>query len=141
MSFNFGHTTWKLAKGEALRERCAQVYVGDHPHDVDGARLAGALAYGVRTGGSEPFEADVLADDLSGFPDWLDEFVLQERLRLLDKDLRELGNLLVAFSGGADSAFLLAASVRALGTEQVVAATAVSPSLAQEERPAAVAFA
>ena len=49
--------------------------------------------------------------------------------------------MLVAFSGGADSAFLLAAAVRALGPESVVAATAVSPSLAQEELPAAVAFA
>ena len=37
---------------------------------------------------------------------------------------------MVAFSGGADSAFLLAAAVRALGPDQVVAATAYSDSLA-----------
>jgi uncharacterized protein len=66
---------------------------------------------------------------------------LQERLAELDARLRELGSVLVAFSGGADSAFLLAAAVRALGTDQVMAATAVSPSLAQQELPAAAAFA
>ena len=66
---------------------------------------------------------------------------LPERLLALDARLRELGSVLVAFSGGADSAFLLAAAVRALGTEHVVAATAVSPSLAQQELPAAAAFA
>lgn len=49
--------------------------------------------------------------------------------------------MLVAFSGGADSAFVLAAAVRALGPERVVAATAVSPSLATSELPAARAFA
>ena len=64
-----------------------------------------------------------------------------DRLTALDARLRELGSVLVAFSGGSDSAFLLAAAVRALGTERVVAATAVSPSLAQAELPAAVAFA
>lgn len=132
---------WREAKGEVLRERRAQVYVGDHPHDVDGARVAGALSVGVRTGGSEPVAADVLLDDLTTFPDWLDGYVLDARLRLLDKGLRDLGSLLVAFSGGADSAFLLAAAARALGAQNVVAATAVSPSLAQAELPAAAAFA
>jgi uncharacterized protein len=66
---------------------------------------------------------------------------LDGRLTALDARLRELGSVLVAFSGGADSAFLLAAAVRALGPEHVVAATAVSPSLAQQELPAARDFA
>ena len=42
--------------------------------------------------------------------------------------------MLVAFSGGADSAFLLAAAVRALGADHVAAATAYSASLPQAER-------
>ena len=132
---------WRETKGSALLERGASVYVGDHPHDVDGARLAGAVSYGVRAGGTEPVGADVLADDLTGFPSWLDGYLLEQRLRLLDKGLRELGSVLVAFSGGADSAFLLAAAVRALGPSNVVAATAVSPSLAESELPAASSFA
>ena len=66
---------------------------------------------------------------------------LDERLVILNTRLRSYGSLLVAFSGGADSAFLLAAAVRALGPEHVVAATAVSPSLARDELPAAQAFA
>lgn len=132
---------WGEAKGTALTQHGAQVYVGDHPLDVAGARAAGAVSVGVRTGGSEPVEADVLLDDLTAFPSWLDAFVLQTRLEALERRLRELGSVLVAFSGGADSAFLLAAAVRALGPDSVVAATAVSPSLAQAELPAAQALA
>ena len=40
------------------------------------------------------------------------------RLAALEARLRELGSVLVAFSGGADSAFLLAAAVRALGADR-----------------------
>lgn len=65
---------------------------------------------------------------------------LADRLQALDGQLRELGSVLVAFSGGADSAFLLAAALRALGSERVAAATAVSPSLPQVERAAAATF-
>ena len=63
------------------------------------------------------------------------------RLAALDAGLRAAGSLLVAFSGGADSAFLLAAAVRALGSEHVVAATAVSPSLPATELAGARTFA
>ena len=66
---------------------------------------------------------------------------LADRLALLDRGLRDLGSVLVAFSGGADSAFLLAAAVRSLGTDRVVAATAVSASLAAAELPPARAYA
>jgi uncharacterized protein len=66
--------------------------------------------------------------------------LLDARLGALTARLEELGSVLVAFSGGADSAFLLAAAVRALGPDAVVAATAVSPSLARAELPAAAEF-
>jgi len=54
---------------------------------------------------------------------------LATKLEHLHRSLAALDSLLVAFSGGADSAFVLAAAVRALGTTNVVAGTAVSPSL------------
>ncbi|MGI8614261.1 MAG: ATP-dependent sacrificial sulfur transferase LarE [Nocardioidaceae bacterium] len=66
---------------------------------------------------------------------------LVARLVALHKRLAALGSVLVAFSGGADSAFLLAAAVRALGAQRVVAATAVSPSLASTELADAASFA
>jgi uncharacterized protein len=66
---------------------------------------------------------------------------LAERLDALDADLRARGSVLMAFSGGADSAFLLAAAVRALGPSRVGAATAYSASLPQAERDPAREFA
>lgn len=59
---------------------------------------------------------------------------------LLDR-LTALPSLAVAFSGGADSALVLAAAVRALGTGRVLAVTAVSDSLAAEELDVARRFA
>ncbi len=49
--------------------------------------------------------------------------------------------IIAAFSGGADSALVLAAAARALGTQRVVAVTAVSASLASGELEAAQSFA
>jgi uncharacterized protein len=62
-------------------------------------------------------------------------------LSRLEARLVELGSLLVAFSGGADSAFLLAAAVRTLGSANVVAATAISASLPAAELAGAKEFA
>jgi uncharacterized protein len=64
-----------------------------------------------------------------------------ERVDALLDRLASLPSLMVAFSGGADSAFLLAAGVRALGAERVEAATAVSPSLPRAELDRAREFA
>jgi len=60
-----------------------------------------------------------------------------EELALADEvsaQLEGVGRLGVAYSGGVDSATLLALAVRALGAENVVALLGVSPSLARRER-------
>src|SRR5215213_8435898 len=57
---------------------------------------------------------------------------LDAKLDALRRELEATGGVMVAFSGGADSAFLLAAAGRALG-DRAVAATGVSPSLAEAE--------
>jgi uncharacterized protein len=137
---------WGEGKAAVLREEGASVYVGDHVYDVVGAHAAGALSVSVLTGGSTRDElvaagTDVVLQDLTEFPDWLDEHLLTTRLAALADDLRSRGRVMVAFSGGADSAFLLAAAVRALGPDDVAAATAYSPSLPQSERQPALDFA
>jgi uncharacterized protein len=66
---------------------------------------------------------------------------LGARLDAVAEALRDAGSVLVAFSGGADSALVLAAAVRAVGADRVAAATAVSASLPTAELDAAVAFA
>ena len=66
---------------------------------------------------------------------------LAPELVRLEARLHELGSVLVAFSGGADSAFLLAAAARYLGPDKVLAATAISPALPAQERSAAADFA
>lgn len=55
------------------------------------------------------------------------------KLAVLEGALERLGRVVVAFSGGADSAFLAAVATRALGRDRVHCVTAVSPSLAGEE--------
>ncbi|WP_354638183.1 ATP-dependent sacrificial sulfur transferase LarE [Kitasatospora camelliae] len=55
--------------------------------------------------------------------------------------VRETGPVAVAYSGGADSALVVAAGVRALGTGGVLAVTGVSESLAAGELTAARAVA
>jgi uncharacterized protein len=130
---------WGVGKADVLTREGASIYVGDHVHDVEGALAAGALSVSVLTGGCGREEllaagTHVVLESLEQFPAWLEEHLLTTRLAALEADLRERGSVLVAYSGGADSAFLLAAAVRAVGPDRVAAATGYSHSLPESER-------
>ncbi len=58
---------------------------------------------------------------------------LTGKIATLEGILRDLGSVVVAFSGGADSAYLGAVAHRVLGADRAHAVTAVSPSLAGDE--------
>src|SRR4051812_26707317 len=65
---------------------------------------------------------------------------LTKKRQALDKELRSLGRVLVAYSGGTDSAFLAWAAHEALGTE-MLAVIADSASLARYQLHDAIEFA
>lgn len=137
---------WGVGKADVLRREGVSIYVGDHVHDVEGALAAGAVSVSVLTGGCTREEllgagTHVVLEDLAAFPSWLEEHLLTSRLAALESDLVDRGSVMVAYSGGADSAFLLAAAVRALGPDHVVAATGYSHSLPHSERDPGRAFA
>lgn len=137
---------WGAGKADVLHKEGASIYVGDHVHDVEGALAAGVTSVSVLSGGCTREElvaagTHVVLEDLTEFPGWLSRHLLETRLAALVADLQRRGRVMVAFSGGADSAFLLAAAVRALGPDNVAAATAYSDSLPLSERQPALDFA
>jgi pyridinium-3,5-biscarboxylic acid mononucleotide sulfurtransferase len=64
----------------------------------------------------------------------------QKKLRILEENLRQLGSLMVAYSGGVDSAYLAATAYRVLG-KQMVPVIADSPSLSRHDFEDACTFA
>lgn len=55
---------WREGKADVLRSQDATMYIGDHVHDMDAARLSGAFGVGVTTG---PCSADDLTEAGAGF--------------------------------------------------------------------------
>ncbi|MBK5222272.1 MAG: ATP-dependent sacrificial sulfur transferase LarE [Acidimicrobiia bacterium] len=76
---------------------------------------------------------------LTSIPSEADDLLPAAR-HALSASLSDLEHLYVAFSGGADSAFLTAAAVEALGAGRVTAVTAISPSLPSIEHADCAAF-
>jgi len=63
---------------------------------------------------------------------------LQEKHNSLQQTLKKFGKVLVAYSGGVDSTFLLKVAVDTLGPENVLACIAAGPSLPQSHYKKAI---
>jgi phosphoglycolate phosphatase-like HAD superfamily hydrolase len=80
LGFDIDHLegwVWGVGKADVLTREGATIYVGDHIHDVEGARAAGIISVSVLTGGCtrqelEDAGTDVVLDDLTTFPAWLE---------------------------------------------------------------------
>jgi len=79
--------------------------------------------------------------DLSQLAGDVDTITFEPKLEACRAILRDLGRVVLAFSAGADSSFLLALAAETLGRVNVVAAVGVSASLARREREAAARIA
>jgi uncharacterized protein len=82
---------------------------------------------------AEPLQAELPGDTIIAVE-------TQSKLRALEARLEQLGSLMVAYSGGVDSAFLAATAHRVLGN-RMLAVLADSPSLARRDMEQASAFA
>lgn len=65
----------------------------------------------------------------------------QKKYKTLTEILKKLGRVVVAYSGGVDSTFLLKAAFDTLGTENVLACIATGPSLPQSQYNQAIKIA
>lgn len=80
LGFDIDHLegwVWGVGKADVLTREGATIYVGDHIHDVEGARAAGIVSVSVLTGGCSRQEledagTDVVLEDLTAFPAWLE---------------------------------------------------------------------
>jgi uncharacterized protein len=112
------------------------------PADRLGSASAGAAD---RLGSASAGAADRLGSASAGAADRLGSASagagsttpLTDKLSGLSARIRELGSVLVCYSGGVDSAFVLAVAHRELGP-RAIGMTAVSPSLAPAERDGAI---